>query len=278
MALTSEQIGEIIARTVSEHTRDLYSKLTDVTLAFKRFTTTDNLTPYEDVQIDPIVHSKTNLDLAKSIVPFDGNQYISWRTSVTNCMKIYNLEVGSSNFYTAVNIIRNKVIGRANDVLTSHGTPLNIDAILGRLDLTYDDKRPIHMLQTELTNIRQGRRTLQEYYDEVSKLLTLIINKTIMSYGPRTSETECLTQIARENALRVFITGLNQPTSNLVFSLNPGDLPNALARAQEIEVNQNSRFREQSLFNGNQHFNSNRNFNGNQHYNRNLNYRNILVP
>lgn len=59
-----------------------------------------------------------------------------------------------------------------------------------------------------------------------------------MSYGPRTTETECLTERARQNALRVFVTRINQPTSNIVFSLNPGDLPNALARAKEIESNQ----------------------------------------
>lgn len=244
MALTVDQIHTLISQTVADSTDKLDKKIDDLTKLLGRLAPIDNIEPYEDVQIDPLITTTESLELVKSLQKFDGENYISWRTSVIHCMKAYECCKGSSSYFTAVNILRNKIIGKANDVLTSHGTPLNVNAIIGRLDLTYEDKRPVHMLQTELSNARQGKQTLQQFYDQVSQLLTLITNKTIMSYGPRTAETNVLINVARENALRVFIMGLNQPMSNIVFSLNPGDLPNALARAQEIEVNQSQRFRD----------------------------------
>lgn len=246
--LTHEQVQELVARSIAETTQELRTRVNDLTTILERLTTTDNIIPHSDVEIDPDNTSRESLELVKSLQQFDGENYVSWRTSVIHCMKAYEHCKGSTSYFTAVNILRNKITGKANDVLTSHGTPLHVDAIIGRLDLTYNDKRPVYLLQTELTNARQGNQTLQQFYDQVSKLLTLITNKTIMSYGPRTAETNVLIEVARENALRTFITGLNQPMSNLVFSLNPGDLPNALARAQEIEVNQSQRLRDKIDF------------------------------
>jgi len=58
-----------------------------------------------------------------------------------------------------------------------------------------------------------------DFYNLVSKKFTLIINKTIMTYGkesPITTETNLR---HRENALRVFITGLNGTFCALCFPL-----------------------------------------------------------
>jgi len=41
----------------------------------------------------------------------------------------------------------------------------------------------------------------------------------------------------RCNALRIFICGLNGSISETRFSLNPPDLPNALAKVQELKSN-----------------------------------------
>lgn len=42
-------------------------------------------------------------------------------------------------------------MGTAHDALTNHGTVLNFNAILSRLDFIYNDRRPIHVLEAELS-------------------------------------------------------------------------------------------------------------------------------
>lgn len=49
--------------------------------------------------------------------------------------------------------------------------------------------------------------------------------------------TKELNKKNRDHALRIFITGLNAPLRDIIFSLNPQDLPDALAKAQELESN-----------------------------------------
>jgi len=41
----------------------------------------------------------------------------------------------------------------------------------------------------------------------------------------------------RENALRIFISGLNRPLSDTLFSAKPADMPTALVLAQELAAN-----------------------------------------
>lgn len=45
-----------------------------------------------------------------------------------------------------------------------------------------------------------------------------------------------LNERARENALRVFISGLRKPLCDVLFSARPKDLPTALAVAQELQT------------------------------------------
>jgi len=63
-------------------------------------------------------------------------------------------------------------LGAAHDALTNRGTVLNFRAILSRMDFIYSDKRPIHIFESELSILRQGRMTVTEYYDEVNKKMT----------------------------------------------------------------------------------------------------------
>jgi len=74
--------------------------------------------------------------------------------------------------------------------------------------------------------------TVTEYYNEDNKKMTLLINKTIMTYGKDNLITKKTNEIIRSNALRIFISGLNGSISETIFSLNTPDLHNALAKVQ----------------------------------------------
>jgi len=105
--------------------------------------------------------------------------------------------------------------------------------IINRLDFTYSDKRPIHVIEQELGTLRQGSLTLLQYYDEVEKKRTSLTNKATMSYEASAAKVLC--DKVRDDALRVFISGLKRSLTYVLFSVKPKDMPSALALAQEVE-------------------------------------------
>lgn len=196
------------------------------------------IVPFIPVQIDQNVDSgNTSLDLIKSLPEFDGNaaSYPAWRSAAIFAMKYY--PENSEKFYVATGILRNKLTGSANSTLSAFNTVLNYKAMIARLDQTYADKRPLHVLENELSVLRQNSSSITDFYDSVDKQLTLIINKQIMTFNGQDDLIAALSERARENALRVFISGLRRPLGDILFSAKPKDLPTALVTAQELETN-----------------------------------------
>lgn len=198
---------------------------------------------HEAVSIDRSIPCDEGMDVVKSLSEFHGKKdenYVSWRQAAHTAYKIFEPYEGSSKHYQCVAIIRNKVKGLADGTLTGYGTPLNFRAIIARLDFAYSDKRPVHLIEQELSTLRQGNMSVVEYYDEVEKRLTLLTNKTVMTYSEEIAES--LNQKYRQDALRVFISGLKRSLSDTLFASRPADLPSALAMAEELEGNRDRYF------------------------------------
>lgn len=232
-ALTAQVVSRLIAQnlqSVKAEILNLQTKLTELTGQ-------ENVADHVTQTIDDNINCNESLDIIKSLPEFQGkaNCYVSWRDASANCMSLYT--IGSRRYFAALTILRNKIVSHANDVLTNHGTVLNYEAIISRLDFAYADKRPMHIIEQELSILRQGNMSVLDYYNIVNKKLTLLINKTIMTHGSNSAITKELNAKNRQSALRVFITGLQAPLSDILFSLSPSDLPNALAKAQELEAN-----------------------------------------
>lgn len=251
MSISREQVLEII-KIASDNTRqeidekieaseyarqELAAKLDTLTLALGRLEI-PSVEAYTPVTINPTIDSgNCSLDLIKSLPEFSGDasSYPAWRSAASFAMKYYN--EGSERYYVALGILKNRITGSANMTLSSFNTVLNFKAIIARLDQTYADKRPIYVLENELSILRQGDLSITGYYDKVEEHLTLIINKHIMTYNNNCEVIDALNERARENALRVFISGLRRPLCDILFSSRPKDLPTALAIAQELETN-----------------------------------------
>lgn len=198
---------------------------------------------FEAVTINQSITCEEGLDVVKSLSEFHGKKddnYVSWRQAAHTAYKIFEPYEGSSKHYQCVAIIRNKVKGLADGTLTGYGTALNFRAIIARLDFAYSDKRPVHLIEQELSTLRQGNWSVVEFYDEVEKRLTLLTNKTIMTYPDDISES--LNKKYRQDALRVFISGLKRSLSDTLFASRPADLPSALALAEELEGNRDRYF------------------------------------
>lgn len=235
MSLTREQIVDMISVSVEALTDDLSRRIGALTQQLEGLN--PRVETYESVTIARGNRGNT-LDLIKSLPEFRGEMsaYPAWRDAAQFAMDYY--PEGTENYYIAMGIFRNRIVGAANAKLSSFNTVLNFKAIISRLDQCYADKRSLQALENELSILRQGGKTISDFYDEVDAHLTLIINKNKMSYSGNDEVVIALNERARENALRVFISGLRRPLNDILFSTRPSDLPTALATAQELESDQ----------------------------------------
>lgn len=242
--MDESQLRAIIAATVNaavEQTqRSFQSVIGELEGRLSCLETPSKVLEYKAVQINSQIKCEESLDLIKSLPEFHGDQlkYVSWRQAVFAAHKMFEGYEGSSKYYQAVAIIRNKIVGSADSVLSSFNTVLNFKAIISRLDFTYSDKRPIYLIEQEMSTLKQGKMSIFEFYDTVEQKLTLLINKTIMSHEGKSELIASLNQKYRQDALRTFISGLRKPMCDVLFASRPADMPTALALAEELEANQ----------------------------------------
>lgn len=225
-------VAELIKEAINTVTLKFEQQILDIKSKYET-TAVD----YKKQTINASLSDNETLDVIKSLPNFTGKagDYISWRESSANSMSLYT--PGSRRYFAALTILRNKITDEANAVLTNHGTVLHYEAILSRLDFAYADKRPIHIIEQEMSILKQGNSTLIDYYNLVNEKLTCLINKTTMTHGSNSELTTELNDMNRQKALRIFISGLNGNLANILFSINPSDLPSALAKAQELQSN-----------------------------------------
>jgi len=102
---------------------------------------------------------------------------VSWRESAEIAMGQYAR--GCERFFCAMSILRNKITRTANNAVTHSGTVLNFDLL------------------------SEGKLSIMEYYGLVNKKLTLLINKTIITYGRNKPLTAEMNEKHNKTALRV---------------------------------------------------------------------------
>jgi len=144
--------------TASNLTVELINKLTNIQLSEvskkidgleeKLATDANIVEDYKIQEVDPNVKCETTLEVIKSLPKLtrEPTQYVGWREAPETAMSLYKIQ--SQQYFIALTILRNKIMGAAHDAL-------NVQAILSRLHFIYNDKRPIHVHESEL-NILTG--------------------------------------------------------------------------------------------------------------------------
>lgn len=224
--------------TMTTNIKDLEDRINELTERLNSLTASSvEIREFKETEIVEGIQCSETLDVVKSLPEFSGKieNYVSWRQAAHTAYRVFQKFDGSSKHYQAIAIIRNKITGAADAVLSSYNTVLNFEAIIARLDFTYSDKKPIHLIEQELSTLRQGASTVIDFYDEVEKKLSLLTNKTLMAYDR--SVASVINDKYREDALRTFVSGLKKPLCDIIFSSRPSSLPKALALAQEVESN-----------------------------------------
>lgn len=192
------------------------------------------VTQHEEVRLALTDPKDIDLELFKALPKFDGDktQYRSWRNQAWTFMESIKGFMEHPRYYSALGIVRTKIIGSAADILTNHNTKLNFYSIINRLDYTYADQRPLYVLLDDMKRIVQGRRTLSEFHSEVSKALNLALSKIEMSASQNNA---AMLEYANEEVVRTFILGLNSKyTSGTLYGNSPKDLEAAYAIACTI--------------------------------------------
>lgn len=197
-------------------------------------TTSDN-TLEEDLD-QPIGTTSTRLeeidrvpDLVKSLREFSGavGEFNSWRKSVDRVLELYESLRGTGRYYAILHTIRTKITGEADTALESYRTPLNWSSIKKCLMMHYSDKRDIGTLEYQMMVLRQGNRTITEFYQAVYQHLSLILDK-VSCLELEENSLKAMTNTYREKALDTFIRGLNGDLPRLLSVREPTSLPQAL--------------------------------------------------
>lgn len=234
-----EQLRTVVATNVQLNTKliELEKKqeqLATTQAEAARAMTQPNVTVsvYEDVVPTYSSGDVIQLDAYKVMPEFNGNKtvYRSWRSQVTKLMYQIRDFATHPKYAAALAIIRAKITGTASDILINNNTALNINAIIDRLDFSYADKRPLYVIEAEMTNIKQNGRTLQEFYDEINQALNMVLTKIAMTYK-EPAEQKSLTAETQAKAIRTFVTGLN---SALIRTTLYGSMPKSLSEAFAI--------------------------------------------
>lgn len=205
--------------------------------------------PYKDVSVTVSMPKDVSLDIFKTLPEFDGNRskYPTWRSTTNTAIGLLKNHPTSMRYFEALMIIRNKIVGAASNILNNYNTAFNFDAIIDRLDFTYADKRPMYILEQELTVLQQGKMSLDEFFDKVNEKLNAIVNKINMTYKENQTAKAFVDQ-ANEKALRTFITGLNNRKGEVLYASKPQSLPEAYAMLQTI-INDQERISYANRFN-----------------------------
>lgn len=198
---------------------------------------------YAEVRANVQNVDSISLDMFKTLPTFGGDRakYVAWRNSAKTAIQIFNGHMEDPKYFQALNIVRNKIIDSASEVLTNYNTVFNFDAMIARLDFTYADKRPMHIIESELIVLQQRQLSIDDFYDEVNKKLNALINKINMTHKEKEA-VKAMTQDANDKALRTFITGLRGNLVHVLYAANPTTLPEAYARVQTI-LNDRERIR-----------------------------------
>lgn len=137
-----------------------------------------------------------------------------------------------SIFTVWLSAVRAKIIGKANEALITQNIGNYWEHIRARLILVFGDKRDISTLCQGISILRQGRKSLDEFYNEVTSLNTDISQKVRQDqeYHGHHAAVMHFVEMLTRNA---FIDGLNEPYSLYTRNYRPQTLEEAFRAAQE---------------------------------------------
>lgn len=166
------------------------------------------------------------------------------KTLVPNAQKDNALQIWTS-------VIRDKISGKANEILMNNQTECNWEKIKSQLIDRFSDKRDLSSIINKIPYIKQGNKTVQEFYDECGEILADLNAKTILDPGLKPCATAIMASY-EAMLTTAFVDGLHEPISSLTRTSRPNSLlaayQHALDQFNAME-RRKERFRSENKFN-----------------------------
>lgn len=166
------------------------------------------------------------MDLIKVMVPFDGkpgtvNRFIRSIDRIISALSDKN--AATVELFT--DLIRGKIVGKADEILVSVGDPSDWTSIKSHLITQFSDRRTQESILNKLNTVCQVGKSLEQYYAEVCDLQTALINSidSTQSADYKKGQLEIYLGIV----LKSFIAGLNHELGYIVRSNKPKDVKEA---------------------------------------------------
>lgn len=174
-------------------------------------------------------------DLVKDLPTFTGDpsELNSWLNDVDSLVKLYQTKgtdtIERQNKYHMIcKFIRRKIRGEANDSLVASNVGINWNLIKKTLVTYYGEKRDLETLDFQLMSVQQKNRSLEVYYDEVNRLLSLIANQ--INTDERFTHPEAsraLIEMYNKKAIDAFMRGLDGDVYKFIRNYEPTSLAGA---------------------------------------------------
>lgn len=175
-------------------------------------------------------------DIIKLIPGYDGDVkgLPAWITSVQQKLDcaLAQVPLGENTLEFWSSIIRDKITGKASEVLITNQTECKWDSIKSQLTDRFVDKRDLATIINRLPYLKQGSLTVEQFYFECSEILSDLSAK--VNLDPNLQPCAKVIVGSYETmVINAFIDGLHDPFSSLVRTSKPISLLSAYQQAME---------------------------------------------
>lgn len=177
---------------------------------------------------DPLLNFKIP-DQIKIIPEFNGNrkQTLAWVEDTQQTLELFEEYELEPCYPQILRVIRSKIVGEAREVLIASGNPREWNEIKEVLLNAFGDKRDITSHIQSLFYVKQGTKTLNDYFHKV-KAIDTAIKSTAAQMNDYKGSIEAVNKLISLMTLTRYIDGLNGETLAMyVRSYKPSTLEDA---------------------------------------------------
>lgn len=191
-------------------------------------------------------------DIIKLIPGYDGNVKAlpAWINSVQQKFDCALARVPAADKDAASkvwsSVIRDKITGKANDVLISNQTECEWDQIKAQLSDRFGDKRDLATIISKIPFVNIENSTIEQFYEKFSEILSDLSAKINLDPGLQPCAKAVISSYEM-TIMNAFVDGLPDPISALTRTSRPTSLLSAYQYAQE-QADADERKKEKQKF------------------------------
>lgn len=185
-------------------------------------------------QVDALISASRIPDTIKLIPTYSGDRkgLTAWLSIVDTTLALYEALSNTDLYGVWVQQIRNKIVGEAMKALEGGRANMTWPEIKRSLTDYFGDKRELSTLTQEIPYLRQGNKSLHEYYHSCGNLLNTIEDKIRLDPLNEGHE-DAIMRVLSEQVKNGFIDGLNDPYDKYTRNYRPATLLDAYQCAQQ---------------------------------------------